>query len=454
MRWIRLLAVAFLFTACFALALTAVAQTDAGSTAGPDETDAPGDQSALVINEFMASNTSTLEDPDEPGEHPDWIELYNPSSEVISLNGLYWANGDPSDPARYPIPAGLVIPARGFLIFYADNDPLQGPRHLDFQLNNDGEFLGLYGGEDGEIAIDTRAFGRQEEDVSEGRDPDGADAWSKFDRPTPGGTNRPSSPFIAEVSQEPTLPSAGQEVVVTAVISDDKPGVQATLYYSVNGAGRIAVPLAAQGAGRFRGVLPSQAKDALVRYTISARDSDGHTDVSPRSRVMPSYIYQVGYEKPPLVITEIMAANKHTLEDPGDPGDMPDWLELHNTGRVVLSLDGLYLTDDMQEPTKYAIPAGIRIPAGGYALFYADDDEEQGDFHTNFKLNKDGDSVTVFGVYGSVLIDRVDYRFLADDLSYGRYPDAGGSWRVMYCPTPGEANEPCAEKAYLPLLTR
>ncbi|MBA7617963.1 hypothetical protein ES703_25281 [subsurface metagenome] len=32
---------------------------------------------ALFINEFMADNETTTEDPNEPGEFPDWLELYN-----------------------------------------------------------------------------------------------------------------------------------------------------------------------------------------------------------------------------------------------------------------------------------------------------------------------------------------------------------------------------------------
>lgn len=32
---------------------------------------------ALFINEFMADNETTIEDPNEPGEFPDWLELYN-----------------------------------------------------------------------------------------------------------------------------------------------------------------------------------------------------------------------------------------------------------------------------------------------------------------------------------------------------------------------------------------
>ncbi len=43
----------------------------------------------LVINEFMADNEATIEDPDEPGQYPDWIELYNASDETITLSGMY-----------------------------------------------------------------------------------------------------------------------------------------------------------------------------------------------------------------------------------------------------------------------------------------------------------------------------------------------------------------------------
>ncbi len=37
----------------------------------------------VVINEIMSSNSSALFD--EFGETPDWIELYNTSSEVVNL---------------------------------------------------------------------------------------------------------------------------------------------------------------------------------------------------------------------------------------------------------------------------------------------------------------------------------------------------------------------------------
>jgi len=48
-----------------------------------------GHSTGLVINELMADNETTIEDPDESGEYPDWIELYNGSGETVILSGLF-----------------------------------------------------------------------------------------------------------------------------------------------------------------------------------------------------------------------------------------------------------------------------------------------------------------------------------------------------------------------------
>jgi len=83
----------------------------------------------LFVNEFMADNDTTLEDPDEPGDYPDWFEIYNPGSETVDLSGLYLTD-DLSDPTQFQIPDGLSIPAGGYLLFYADDDAGQGrPAH-------------------------------------------------------------------------------------------------------------------------------------------------------------------------------------------------------------------------------------------------------------------------------------------------------------------------------------
>ena len=105
--------------------------------------DASSDQNAIRVNEIMASNNKTLIDPDEPGETPDWFELYNPGPGAVSLDGLGVADGEPLE-SGFAITTGLTIPAGGFIIFYADNDPSQGPLHTNFGLSADGESVILY----------------------------------------------------------------------------------------------------------------------------------------------------------------------------------------------------------------------------------------------------------------------------------------------------------------------
>ena len=75
----------------------------------PGASHSPGQapvSSRLVINELMADNETTIEDPNEPGTYPDWIELYNGSDETIVLNGLFLTD-DPNDPTKWQIPTAI-----------------------------------------------------------------------------------------------------------------------------------------------------------------------------------------------------------------------------------------------------------------------------------------------------------------------------------------------------------
>jgi len=60
-----------------------------------------------------------------------------------------------------------------------------------------------------------------------------------------------------------------------------------------------------------------------------------------------------------LVINELMADNKTTIKDPHEPGTYPDWIELYNGSDETIALNGLFLTDDLNDPTKWQIPTAI-----------------------------------------------------------------------------------------------
>ena len=122
-------------------------------------------------------------------------------------------------------------------------------------------------------------------------------------------------------------------------------------------------------------------------------------------------------------------------------------------GSTPVPLGGLYLSDNPDNPTKFAITDTLTLGAGQYLVFFADEDQEQGPLHTNFKLNKDGETVALYGAQGTVEIDRVDWDEVPSAASYGRIPN-GADWpgTVIFCPTPGAPNTDCAGRSLLPLL--
>jgi hypothetical protein len=145
----------------------------------------------LRINEILALNDRTNTDPH--GEYDDWIELYNDSDQPVDIGGLFFTD-DLNDPAKDRISSGYpdstTIPPGGYTLLWADNDTSQGILHLSFQLNGDGEEIGLFRQTDSGMAvIDTLVFGSQTVDVSFGRYPDGMDETEFFSIPTPGYAN-------------------------------------------------------------------------------------------------------------------------------------------------------------------------------------------------------------------------------------------------------------------------
>ncbi|MEW5801384.1 MAG: lamin tail domain-containing protein [bacterium] len=141
-----------------------------------------------------------------------------------------------------------------------------------------------------------------------------------------------------------------------------------------------------------------------------------------------------------LFINEFMADNKTTVKDADDKsGSFEDWIELYNADTSAIDLGGIYLTDNLTNPTKWQVPVGVIIPSGGYLLFWADEDEKQGNTHTNFKLSKDGEAIAIIGKDGVTVIDSIAFGAQIIDVSYGRYPNGKADWGFMKA-TPGAAN--------------
>ena len=147
------------------------------------------DSVSLTINEFMASNGNSIQDPQ--GQFDDWIELHNYGSEAIDVGGMYLTD-NLSAPTKWQIPtinpSATTIPAGGYLLIWADDDTTDPGLHANFKLDADGEQIGLFD-YDGTTLIDSVTFPNQFTDISYGRDPNASDSLRFFGVPTPGQQN-------------------------------------------------------------------------------------------------------------------------------------------------------------------------------------------------------------------------------------------------------------------------
>lgn len=412
----------------------------------------------IVVNEIMASNSGSATDPFDQSQNEDWIELYNPTDRAVNLQGVYISD-TLADPVKHQITMSLFIQPQSYLIFWADDEPEQGPTHLPFKLKASGEAVALYA-PNGETEIDAYVFDQQQENVSIGRVPDGAETWKNFLTATPGSSNV-VLPEISNIANSPEIPLPLQAVDVTATITDDAFISGVTLFYSttnlltLNTSSLMSLQMGVVAPNQYRVQIPRQPDDTLVSYYIRAIDSAGNVGTGPKKAPASTKRYLVGYEPPLIKINEVMPNNGSTLADPQEPMEYPDWIEIYNYGRFSISLNGLHLSDDPDEPDKYAIPSGVILLPKQYLVFFADDDGTQGALHTNFKLGNSGEQVGIYGPYGAAPIDIVEFGSQPEDAPVGRFPDALGSFGALtLCATPGETNRLCNNTTLLPLIRR
>ena len=144
-------------------------------------------------------------------------------------------------------------------------------------------------------------------------------------------------------------------------------------------------------------------------------------------------------------INELMPKNSTSVRD--NHNEQEDWIEIFNNNNEPFNLGGMYLTDDCEIPFKWLISDmcydSVALQPYGFGLFFADNETEQGILHCNFKLNSDGETISLHkNIHGiPVIIDSVTYSTLtSEDNSWGRIPDGEHYWREFARPTPGKSN--------------
>jgi hypothetical protein len=183
--------------------------------------------SQIVINEFMAANSSAVFDPDN-GESADWVEFYNASPFAISLNG-YYLTDNLSDTMKWAVPIGTFISPNGFLVFWADGT--DDGVHTSFKLSSLGEEIGLY---DSDLNLVVgMTYGPQQTDISYGHEIDGNENWMWFDESTPGASNNSSTAFDGITFYETFFSQKGG--LFDSPVSVELSSLGGTIHYTLDG---------------------------------------------------------------------------------------------------------------------------------------------------------------------------------------------------------------------------
>lgn len=120
-----------------------------------------------------------------------------------------------------------------------------------------------------------------------------------------------------------------------------------------------------------------------------------------------------------------------------------DWIELYNPNFVNKSLKGFYLTDDINDLTKFEIEKDLVIESGGFLVIYGDEYEgdETNTVVTNFRIANN----EIIHLVSPDGITSIDSFGVVDELNtlnntLGRYPDGSEDIYLMSDFTLGSSN--------------
>ncbi len=427
----------------------AMVRTFPGSTS-PGSANYILNYSGPILNEIVARSAAG----------PDWVELFNPTGATFDLSGMSLGK-EMTQPGQWVFPSGTTIAASGFLVVRFDG---QQPASvatstnlnagLSLDGNGDGVFLFNAVGQ----PVDSVSFGFQVRDFSIGRSGSG---WELLATPTPGQPNASaavsgsadglrinewmadqtggndwfelfntaSSPVrLSGLYLTDDLSSVGKTQMTVAPLSfigarswvvwiadgDTHQGPnhaafsldadgEAIRLYATNFDAIDTVYFGAQTPGTSEGRLPDGGNNQVV-FGVSTRGESNYLPLSD------------------AVVNEVLAASALPFEDA---------IELYNPGDQPRSIGGWYLSDDAGDFKKFEIPAGIVLPARGYAVFYENQFNGGGGSQVPFALDAGrGDSVflSAADAAGNLTGYRAQVSFGPSEagISYGRFLTSAG----------------------------
>ncbi|MFN5960406.1 MAG: CotH kinase family protein [Verrucomicrobiota bacterium] len=122
-----------------------------------------------------------------------------------------------------------------------------------------------------------------------------------------------------------------------------------------------------------------------------------------------------------FTISEFLADNASGLRDAD--GDTPDWLELENSGTILASTNGWFLTDDPTDLRKWPLP-DVTVNAGARLVVFCSGKDRRiptAELHASFSLDAAGEFLALVKPDGSTIASGFSPAFPRQrpDVSYG-----------------------------------
>lgn len=441
----------------------------------------------VYINEVLASNTRY---PNDSGRCCDYVELYNSADYAVDLSG--YELGDIGSNKRYVFPVGTIMEPHSYLVVYCDKTVTDGT-YAPFGISR-------AGGESIYLLTTNHVVADQIQTIETGLDQSMVrlenGEWGVSDQITPGrSNNEPSNvgmavynPAVSPVRiTEMSASNSGYCAEAGALCdwvelyntSDESVDISGFTLSDNTNNNKYAIPEGTllPGGGYLVIYCNSSVHNGVVapfglsqlggEYVVLKADDGRIVEIvdclpmgSGESQTLGNdelwtvgkycspgypntekghytYLQSIGAYSGTVEISEVMAANKAFMTDA--QGRFSDWIEICNTGSETVDLTGWFLSDDPNNPMKWAFPETVLEPGGLLVVYCSGRDGIINDqIHTDFSLAASGETISISS-YAGVCVDSVTYAMAEDNCSFV-YSSHGSEPEQTHYPTPGYPN--------------
>ncbi len=407
------------------------------------------------LNEVLARNSSAVAGP--AGNYADYLEIYNPGSNIVSLAGM--GLSDEMGEVKFTFPLGTLIASNGYIVVWCDGTRAAttlSPLNSGFSLS--GSSGGVYLFNALGQPVDWVEYGFQVSDLPIGVSggqwhllaaatpaapnavpatlgsatnlrinewmadvPDGGNDWFELHNLDPlpvsmTGLFLTDDPSLAGLSNTPIAALSfigGNDWVKWIADQDPSQGrdharfdldkdTDNILLHGANSSIIDSVSFGAQLEGVSQGRLPDGAANIVSFPATPTPDASNYLPLSN------------------VVINEVLTHTDPPIEDA---------IEIQNTAGTNVNIGGWWISNSQRDLKKFRIPAGLSLTPGEFKVFY--ETNFNAGAGTNFTLNSaHGDSVHLSEVDGLGNLTGyravVEFGAAANGVSFGRFATSTG----------------------------